>query len=90
MKVTTKEDTRPVTKTSLFLRFLVKMCFIMIKKSGDDYIRFSNAKLIWYLIGSFGWLASGVIVSQVGINDSVVNSYFKVNKLKTKSIRSYF
>ena len=78
MKVTTEEDTRPVTKTSLFLRFLVKMCFIMIKKSGNDNIKFSNAKLIWYLIGSCGWLASGVIISQVGINDSVVSSYFKV------------
>ena len=78
MKISTKEDTRPITKTSLFLRFLVKMCFIMIKKSGNDNIKFSNAKLIWYLIGSCGWLASGVIISQVGINDSVVSSYFKV------------
>ena len=78
MKISTKEDTRPITKTSLFLRFLVKMCFIMIKKSGNENLKLSNAKLICYLIGSYGWLVLGYIISQVGVNDSVSNTYLKV------------
>ena len=78
MKISPQEDTRPVTKTSLFLRFLVKMCFIMIKKSGNDNIKFSYAKLILYVIGSYGWLALGHVISQVEINNTLVNAHYKV------------
>ena len=80
MKISPTEDTCPVTKTSLFLRFLVKMCFIMIKKTGDDNMKFSYAKLIWYLIGSYGWLVSGFVISQMGINDTLVNTQYQVLK----------
>ena len=51
----------------------------MIKKSGDDNIKFSYAKLFWYLIGSYGWFIIAYIISQVGINDTHINTQFKVS-----------
>ena len=81
MKISTKEETRPTTKTSLFFSFLVKICFVMINKSGNDNIKFSYIKMIWYLIGTFGWFLSGLILTQVLlINSSLMDYYFKVFK----------
>ena len=74
LNISTEEVTRPMTKTSSFLRFLVKSCFITIKKS-DDRIKFSFQKLMVYLLGAFGWYVSMVILSQVnGMYDSFENN----------------
>ena len=61
------------------------MCFIMIKKTGDDNMKFSYAKLIWYLIGSYGWLVSGFVISQMGINDTLVNTQYQVLRVLSTS-----
>ena len=75
MKISTKEQQRPMTKTSSFLRLLVKICLIMIKKSGNDKINFSFTKLILYLIGSFGWITSGFILSISSDSESSFADY---------------
>ena len=53
----------------------------MINKSGNDNIKFSYTKMIWYLIGTFGWFLSGLILPQfLLINHSLMDYYFKVFK----------
>ena len=69
MKIATEGYSRPMSKTSSFLRFLVKICFITIKKS-NDRIKFSFTKAFLYLIGSYGWLVAGVTISDaLGLDD---------------------
>ena len=85
MKISTKENTRPMTKTSSFLRFLVKICFITIKES-DDNIKFSFTKLSFFLIGSFGWFLTSIILAQVsGITNSVEQNFAKVHYIFNKN-----
>ena len=76
MKIATEENTRPMTKTSSFLIFLVKICFITIKKSHDG-IKFSFTKALLYLIGSFGWLVAASIIPDALELDNKFN--YKVN-----------
>ena len=83
-----------MTKTSSFLIFLVKICFITIKKS-NYRIKFSFTKAFLYLIGSFGWFVAFVILSHaLRLDDefkviiiiirfiiSTINDYTKVDFL---------
>ena len=85
MKISPKDSTFPITKTSYFLNFLVKICFITIKKSDDDKIKFSVVKFTFYMIGTFAVFVIGYILSQlIGMTDKVVDIYF--NEVCIKSM----
>ena len=72
MKISTEEDIHPMTKTSYFLRLLVKLCFITIKKC-DERIKFSFTKSFLYLLGSFGWFIASIILSDALELDNKLN-----------------
>ena len=77
MKIETEGYSRPMSKTSSFLRFLVKICFITIKES-DERLKFSFIRSILYFIGSFGWFAGGIIVTYAYFRRTDIQSNFKV------------
>ena len=72
MKISTEEDIHPMTKTSSFLRLLVKLCFITINKC-DERIKFSFTKSFLYLLGSFGWFIASIILSDALELDDKLN-----------------
>ena len=51
-----------MTKTSKFIRFLMRICFLVIKQK-DDKISFSKYKTAVYISLTIGWLFIIPIVS---------------------------
>ena len=75
-KVYPNFDDVSMTKTSKFIRFLLRICFLAVTQK-DDKILFSKYKTLIYIFLTIGWLMVIAIVTYIIGANGVMETYYK-------------